>query len=132
MKEVDVELCMVCNKKFAPEDIVSINPVLEEDLKIAKDRVEFHKIAELSKKQERKRKKATEDKNPVIGGVKKKKIVVRPTAKDESGVNANISLPDLSALDKLEPSKAVASLYTDQTKKSKATWINIGNFNRYG
>jgi Rtf2 RING-finger len=123
---------MVCNKKFTPDDIILINAVTKEDLKIADDRLEFQKSLALSKKQEKKRKKTLDDKDTGKEVVKKKKVVVATKVSENPGVNANMLMPDLSALKKLEPSKAVASLYTDKTKQSKSTWINQGNFNRYG
>ena len=123
---------MLCNKKFALDDIILINPVSKEDIKSANDRVEFQKSLALAKKQEKKRKKTGDEKELNKDSIKKKKIESPAKVSEKPGINANLVLPDLSALEKLEPSKAVASLYTDKTKQSKTTWINIGNFNRYG
>lgn len=112
LKSVNSDKCMVCNTPFKEEEVILINPVTKEELKIASDRVLERNRKQLKKE---KRKRALADEEP---GLKKK-------------TNINIEMPDMSSLENMKHSKAIAQLYAKGNAADKGNYLTRGTFNRY-
>lgn len=147
LKTVNSDSCLICNTAFTQDDVILINPSTEDEITFAQDRLASQKAIAKAKRQEarldKKRKKdqevpglvalagsgSDEDKEKLK---KKKKSTLKQERLDATAPGVNISIPDLSSLDSMNPSKNITTLYNSKDGAGqKVSWINRGVKNRY-
>lgn len=134
-KTVKTNECLVCYKKFEPDDVIIINPIAEEDIKVANNRI-AQLLAKKKKRKEgncdTKKRKSNQD-AALLGSIDEEKKLAKELKKSKKQRGINMVLPDLSAVNgvTLTLSDAVSNLYKKEDINLKESWMTKGTFNRY-
>jgi len=124
-----LDLCPQCSTKYSADDIIPLNPSLEEENRL-RSIMEVKRAAEPTKKKSKKRKQAEEggDAEPPA-----KKKQSGPTINPSVGATSKAVMEGLAAEEakrKANMSEAVKSLYGDGKPARKQTFMTMGTFTR--